>query len=60
LRALLARPQPLNYDFYGKKVWMLMNIELWLRTLDEHRSARARIGSGERIDSAGVVALTTR
>ena len=27
----LNNPQNLPYDFYGKKVWMLMNIELWFR-----------------------------
>ncbi len=28
---LLASAQHLPYDFYGKKVWMLMNVELWFR-----------------------------
>jgi asparagine synthase (glutamine-hydrolysing) len=23
--------EKLPYDFYGKKIWMLMNIELWYR-----------------------------
>jgi asparagine synthase (glutamine-hydrolysing) len=31
LERFLATPQNLQYDFYGKKVWMLMNIELWFR-----------------------------
>jgi len=30
---LLAGQQHLPYDFYGKKVWMLMNVELWFREL---------------------------
>jgi asparagine synthase (glutamine-hydrolysing) len=28
---LLAGAQHLPYDSYGKKVWMLMNVELWFR-----------------------------
>ncbi|HEY4477422.1 MAG TPA: asparagine synthase (glutamine-hydrolyzing) [Candidatus Paceibacterota bacterium] len=28
---LLSNPQNLHYDFWGKKVWMLMNVELWYR-----------------------------
>jgi len=28
---LLGHRQPLEYDFWGKKVWMLMNVELWFR-----------------------------
>lgn len=31
LTQLLAAAQNLPYDFYGKKVWMLMNVELWFR-----------------------------
>jgi asparagine synthase (glutamine-hydrolysing) len=31
IEALLSNPQALPYDFYGKKVWMLMNVELWFR-----------------------------
>ncbi len=31
LEKLLKNPQNLNYDFWGKKVWMLMNVELWYR-----------------------------
>jgi asparagine synthase (glutamine-hydrolysing) len=31
LARLLAGTQNLPYDFYGKKVWMLMNVELWFR-----------------------------
>lgn len=31
LARLLASAQNLPYDFYGKKVWMLMNVELWFR-----------------------------
>ncbi len=28
---LLNNRQILNYDFWGKKIWMLMNVELWFR-----------------------------
>jgi len=28
---LLLEPQNIAYDFYGKRVWMLLNIELWFR-----------------------------
>ena len=28
---LMSSKQNLKYDFYGKKIWMLVNIELWLR-----------------------------
>ena len=31
LARLLAESQHLPYDFYGKKIWMLMNVELWFR-----------------------------
>jgi asparagine synthase (glutamine-hydrolysing) len=31
LRRLLTNEQNLPYDTYGKKVWMLMNVELWFR-----------------------------
>lgn len=31
IETLLTNPQNLPYDFWGKKVWMLMNIELWYR-----------------------------
>src|SRR3989338_812079 len=31
LEKLLLNPQNLDYDFWGKKVWMLMNVELWYR-----------------------------
>jgi len=31
LAQLLASAQNLPYDSYGKKVWMLMNVELWFR-----------------------------
>lgn len=29
--ALLSNPQDLGYDSYGKRVWMLVNVELWFR-----------------------------
>jgi asparagine synthase (glutamine-hydrolysing) len=28
---LLLNPQQLAYDFYGKRIWMLLNVELWFR-----------------------------
>ncbi len=31
----LRNRQDLPYDFYGKKVWMMMNIELWFRDVVE-------------------------
>jgi len=31
LKKMLNNKQKLDYDFWGKKVWMLMNVELWYR-----------------------------
>ena len=31
IEKLLSKKENLNYDFWGKKVWMLMNVELWFR-----------------------------
>ncbi len=31
LEKLISNQQELNYDFWGKKIWMLMNIEIWYR-----------------------------
>jgi len=31
IESLLSIRQDLPYDFYGKKIWMLMNVEMWLR-----------------------------
>lgn len=31
MERFLKAPQNLDYDFYGKKVWMYMNVELWLQ-----------------------------
>ena len=31
LEKMLNTNQKLDYDFWGKKVWMLMNVELWFR-----------------------------
>jgi asparagine synthase (glutamine-hydrolysing) len=28
---LLAEKDHNNYDFWGKKIWMLINLELWMR-----------------------------
>ncbi|MDQ0424649.1 asparagine synthase (glutamine-hydrolyzing) [Cellulomonas iranensis] len=35
MERFLARPQDLDHDFYGKKVWMYLNVELWLRNVVE-------------------------
>lgn len=40
LEELLSRPQELNFDFWGKKIWMLMNVELWYQEFID--SARSR------------------
>lgn len=37
LSRLLAAAQNLPYDFYGKKVWMLTNVELWFREFIDAR-----------------------
>lgn len=31
IEMLLNNTQKLPYDFYGKKIWMLMNVEIWLQ-----------------------------
>ena len=31
LEALINNNQNLDYDFWGKKIWMLMNVEIWFR-----------------------------
>ena len=31
IEKLLNKQQTLDYDFWGKKIWMLMNVELWFR-----------------------------
>lgn len=36
----LSNRQDLEYDFYGKKVWMMMNIELWFREVVERPKVR--------------------
>lgn len=33
MERFLSEPQSLDYDFYGKKVWMYMNVELWLQNV---------------------------
>ncbi len=38
---LLMHRQDLPYDFYGKKVWMMMNVELWLRDVVDAGNAEA-------------------
>ena len=33
MEQFLSNPQNLDHDFYGKKVWMYMNVELWLQNV---------------------------
>jgi asparagine synthase (glutamine-hydrolysing) len=40
LRGFLERAQTLPFDFYGKKVWMLLNIEMWFQSAIDRRSVR--------------------
>jgi len=40
LSSYLTNTQDLPFDFFGKKVWMLMNVELWMRdVVDESYSS---------------------
>ena len=34
-QTLTANNQKLEYDFWGKKIWMLLNLELWFRGLEK-------------------------
>lgn len=49
---LLDRQQQLPYDFYGKKIWMMMNVELWFREFIDARVSPAF--SGEQVGSVAV------
>ena len=40
IRSFLDSRQNLPYDFYGKKIWMLTNIELWFREVVEARKSK--------------------
>lgn len=40
LRRFLAHAQNLPFDFYGKKVWMLLNIEMWFQSAIDRRAVR--------------------
>ena len=31
IEKLLNNREKINYDFWGKKIWMLINVELWSR-----------------------------
>ena len=31
---LINNKENLNYDFWGKKIWMLLNLEIWLRKIN--------------------------
>lgn len=42
MEKFLTKPQKLDFDFYGKKVWMLMNVELWYRNVVEGQAAVQR------------------
>ncbi|MCM2453287.1 asparagine synthase (glutamine-hydrolyzing) [Agrobacterium vitis] len=46
LEQILQNPQQLDYDFYGKKVWMLMNVELWFQRVMD---ADSRIDNEEMV-----------
>ena len=35
IEKLISNDQKLDYDFWGKKIWMLLNIELWFRELEK-------------------------
>ncbi len=35
LNMLFESPQKLSYDFYGKKIWMMLNVEIWLRMIED-------------------------
>lgn len=39
IAALLDNPQNLPFDFYGKKIWMLTNVEIWHREVVSGRSS---------------------
>jgi len=42
IEKFLTNKQNLPYDFYGKKVWMMMNIELWFNEVIEQPASRPR------------------
>jgi asparagine synthase (glutamine-hydrolysing) len=45
MEELLFNTQDLAYDFYGKQVWMLVNVELWFRAhIDRVHSTGATAG----------------
>ena len=31
---LINNKENLSYDFWGKKIWMLLNLELWMRKIN--------------------------
>ena len=35
LEKIINNNQKLEYDFWGKKIWMLLNLELWFRDLEK-------------------------
>ena len=35
LENIINNNQKLEYDFWGKKIWMLLNLELWFRDLEK-------------------------
>ena len=32
---LIKNKENLKYDFWGKKIWMLLNLEIWFRKIDQ-------------------------
>ena len=53
LESLLASPRNLPYDFTGKRIWMLMNLELWFREVitPSHRTNNATSRPEHRVAS---------
>ena len=34
VESLINNKENLSYDFWGKKIWMLLNLEIWLRKVN--------------------------
>ncbi len=45
LEKMMRSTEDLPYDFYGKKIWMLMNIELWFREVVDRAHEHQKITS---------------
>ncbi|ADX46038.1 asparagine synthase (glutamine-hydrolyzing) [Paracidovorax avenae ATCC 19860] len=55
LEHFLGNPQSLDYDFYGKKVWMLMNLELWFRRVVDSQVQEPSV-TASRLEAPAMVA----